>query len=187
MKKLIAGALFCAFSFGLLASTASPYSGQQNRQIKALSQQQIEGYINGHGLGYAKAAELNHYPGPKHVLETAQQLSLSEQQLHQTQALFETMKIEASELGQLFIEKERQLDRGFSEGALDADSLQTLLLDIGALQARIRHVHLNAHLSQRGILTDAQVQMYDQLRGYGAGSEHSAHHESPPSGHQHGH
>ena len=122
------------------------------------------------------------------MLETAQQLSLTEQQLHQTQALFESMKIEASEFGQLFIEKERELDRGFSEGALDADSLRTLLLDIGALQARIRHVHLSAHLSQRAILTDAQVKMYDQLRGYGAGSEYgSAHGSEHDSGHGFGH
>ena len=49
----------------------SPYAGQQARQVKALSKAEIEGLLAGRGLGYAKAAELNHYPGPRHVLDLA--------------------------------------------------------------------------------------------------------------------
>jgi len=37
----------------------------------ALSVEQIEQYRAGAGMGYAKAAELNRYPGPMHVLELA--------------------------------------------------------------------------------------------------------------------
>ena len=183
MKKIIVGLMISAFSVVVLANTVSPYTGQQTRQIKALSEQQVQGYLNGHGLGYAKAAELNHFPGPKHVLEFAEQLNLTEKQLHQTQLLFDEMKTEASELGQLFIEKERQLDRRFSAGEIDGASLKALLIDIGALQVNIRHVHLNAHLKQLVLLTDAQVRLYDQLRGYGAGPHHGAARDS----HQHMH
>ena len=46
-------------------------------------------------MGYARAAELNHYPGPMHVLELAESLELSADQLRRTQALFETVKEEA--------------------------------------------------------------------------------------------
>jgi len=51
----------------------SPYAGQENRTIKALSQGEIKNFLSGAGMGFAKAAELNHYPGPKHVLELADQ------------------------------------------------------------------------------------------------------------------
>ncbi|MDE0941013.1 MAG: hypothetical protein OSB58_01080 [Alphaproteobacteria bacterium] len=44
----------------LAASSHQPYSGQQSRDIKALSQEQIDGYLNVSGMGFAKSAELNH-------------------------------------------------------------------------------------------------------------------------------
>ncbi len=67
----------------------TPYAGQHTREIKALSPPDIESYLAGQGMGLAKAAELNHFPGPKHVLELADALNLSKEQLTQTQALFE--------------------------------------------------------------------------------------------------
>jgi hypothetical protein len=50
-------------------SQQSPYAGQQFSEIKALYADEIQGYLSGSGMGFAEAAELNHYPGPKHVLE----------------------------------------------------------------------------------------------------------------------
>ena len=58
------------------AQSQSPYVGQQFREIKALSPQEISDYLSGKGMGLAKAAELNGYPGPAHVLELAAQLDL---------------------------------------------------------------------------------------------------------------
>ena len=58
----------------------SPYAGQQARDIKALSPDEIQGYLTGQGMGLAKAAELNGYPGPLHVLELAAELKLTEEQ-----------------------------------------------------------------------------------------------------------
>ncbi len=55
---------------------ASPYAGEQSRSIKSLSKEDVADYIDGKGMGFAKAAELNGYPGPKHVLELAEQLAL---------------------------------------------------------------------------------------------------------------
>ncbi|MDL1878575.1 hypothetical protein FBQ85_25940, partial [Cytophagia bacterium CHB2] len=52
----------------------SPYAGEESREIKSLSPQEIRMYLEGHGMGLAKAAELNHYPGPRHVMELAKQL-----------------------------------------------------------------------------------------------------------------
>jgi hypothetical protein len=54
------------------------YAGQQTRAIKALSSEDIAALRNGEGMGMAKAAELNGYPGPAHVLALAAQLGLTE-------------------------------------------------------------------------------------------------------------
>ena len=56
---------------------SQPYAGQHERSIKALGLKEIQDYKSGAGLGMAKTAELNHYPGPIHVLELAKPLKLS--------------------------------------------------------------------------------------------------------------
>jgi len=74
------------------AETASPYSGQEQRSIKALSESDTKDLAEGNGLGLAKAAELNSYPGPRHVLELADELGLSDNQRTATQALYASMR-----------------------------------------------------------------------------------------------
>jgi hypothetical protein len=58
------------FLFALPASSAevSPNSGQESQEIKALSESEIADLLAGKGMGWCQAAELNGYPGPKHVL-----------------------------------------------------------------------------------------------------------------------
>ncbi len=167
MKNLILGAAVSVFAFAVFANTSSTYVGQETREIKALSQQKVVDHLNGKGLGYAKAAELNHFPGPRHVLDLAKELNLTVEQIRQTQAFFDAMKAQASTLGKQFVEKEQELDRQFASGSIATDSLKMLLSDIGALQTNIRYVHLSAHLKQKALLTKHQIQLYDQLRGYG--------------------
>jgi len=177
MKNVIFGIVVSALAFTAFANTASPYVGQEARQIKALSQKEVEDYLNGKGLGYAKAAELNRYPGPSHVLDIAKELALTEEQTKRTHAIFDVMKERAITLGKQLVKKEHELDRRFASGLIDADSLKTLLSDIGTLQAKIRYVHLSAHLEQKALLTKHQIHQYDQLRGYGTshgdGHDHS--------------
>jgi len=62
------------------AIAESPYAGQQSRSIKALPEGDIAALQNGDGMGMAKAAELNGYPGPRHVLALAAELHLTEAQ-----------------------------------------------------------------------------------------------------------
>jgi Spy/CpxP family protein refolding chaperone len=168
VKNLVFGVIVSLVAVAAAANAESPYVGQETREIKALSQQEIDDYLNGRGLGYAKAAELNHYPGPRHVLDLASKLALTQEQTRQTQAIFETMQAQAVALGKQLVEKEKELDRQFANGSMDAVSLHALSSDIGVLQAKIRYAHLVAHLEQKALLTKHQVQLYDQLRGYGA-------------------
>lgn len=77
------------------------YGAQQVPELKALSGEEIRGLLNGDGMGTAKVAELNHYPGPRHVLDLAYQSNLSEKQRKETQKIFDKMREEAVRLGKL--------------------------------------------------------------------------------------
>lgn len=183
MKWPILVCVFACTQFPGSVSTApqsSTYAGQEARNIKSLSSEEIDAYLAGKGMGLAKAAELNGYAGPSHVLELASQLELTPQQRAETEALFTSMQKEASELGRSLVEQERKLDRLFATRSVDDASLATALHEIGITQARLRGAHLKAHLAQARILTPNQISRYAQLRGYGRSGvemDHS-HHQS---------
>lgn len=156
---------------------AGPYAGQQHREIKALSVQDIQGLSEGSGMGMAKVAELNHYPGPKHVLELADKLELSKQQRQKTQAVFSVMQRKAVKLGKEVIALEQKLDQLFASQKIDSGMLNQLMHKIAQKRGALRGVHLQAHLEQRQILTPEQLQHYDQLRGYTNGHQQEHHHQ----------
>src|SRR5438105_2617716 len=93
--------------------SASAYAGQQARPIKALSEDDIASLRNGDGMGFAKAAELNSYPGPRHVLALARELRLTDTQVGQVTAIHDRMSAAARPLGAELIDRERLLDRLF--------------------------------------------------------------------------
>jgi len=160
-----------------VANPSSPYAGQETRRIKALSDSDTEDYLTGKGMGFAKAAELNHYPGPRHVLDLAGPLGLTKTQRSQTERLFAKMQEGAIRLGKQIVEKELELDKLFSSGAVNESGLHALITEIARLQGELRFVHLKTHLAQKMILTDAQVRTYDSLRGYAANT-HRRHNHS---------
>jgi hypothetical protein len=157
------------------AETSSPYVGQETREIKALSLDEINGYLSGDGMSFAKAAELNHYPGPKHVLELADQLQLSEEQRRRSQVIFQEMNSKAVDLGKQLVEKERLLDSRFAEATISDAELGQLVTEISVLHGKIRAVHLQAHLTERAALSADQLMRYDALRGYHASGTHGQH------------
>jgi hypothetical protein len=161
-----------------VASSPSPYAGQEARDIKALSPQEVSDYLSGKGVGLAKAAELNGYPGPLHVLELGAELGLMREQQTRTEALFRKMQSRAVELGRELVEEEGRLDRLFASRSATSGSVSRSLARIGRLQGQIRAVHLDAHLEQTALLTPAQVESYRRLRGYGGGGgdTHPRHH-----------
>jgi Spy/CpxP family protein refolding chaperone len=149
------------------ASAASPYAGQETRAINALSSDEVTGLLEGAGAGMARAAELNQFPGPKHVLELATELELNEPQRIATQALFDAMRRDAVPIGTRIVGLERELDAGFARRDLDEATLERLTAQIGGLQGALRAVHLKAHLAQTRLLTVEQRTRYAKLRGYG--------------------
>lgn len=153
-------------------ATESPYQGQQHRSIKALSLDEVQSLLAGQGMGFAKAAELNRYPGPKHVLELADELDLSHSQRQASQIIFDRMLSDAMALGQDLVGLERELDQAFAAGTLTEPAMTAQLADIGQTRAQLRGVHLRAHLQQRDVLTAEQINRYDNLRGYDQGMQH---------------
>jgi Spy/CpxP family protein refolding chaperone len=176
MRTLIFTVLIIGVALSASDNQTLPYTGQETRVIKALSQTEIDGYLSGKGMGYAKAAELNHYPGPRHVLDLSEQLDLTSEQKAKTKRFFESMKKEAVSIGRELIDKEKELDRLFANDTADNTQLDSILREIGTLQAKLRYVHLNAHLKQKKVLTLHQIKLYDQLRGYQSGNVHQSEH-----------
>jgi len=172
---MLLGFTLASLAVSATADSQSPYVGQESRAIKALSPQEISDYLSGKGMGLAKAAELNGYPGPAHVLELAAQLDLTPAQKTQTEALFKKMQARAIPLGKELVEEERALDRLFASRAVNSQSLAQALARIGRLQGQVRQVHLDAHIEQTVLLTPAQVEKYNRLRGYGITVEQETH------------
>ncbi len=166
-------------TLSVTAFAASPYAGQESREIKALSPEDISAYQTGKGMGFAKTAELNGFAGPAHVLELATQLHLTGEQRDRTEELFASMSMKASTSGRLLIDRERELDTLFATKTITPARLASALQEIGRLQARIRDAHLEAHLAQVQILTPDQNAMYGRLRGYEGAPA--------PTEHQHSH
>lgn len=173
----LSGSLLLAASLAAAqAATPSPYAGQESREIKALAPEEISDLLAGRGMGFAKSAELNGYPGPAHVLELADELGLTPEQRAQTQEIFERMLTAARSLGAQLVEAERDLEESFRTRQASAESLARALEQISVLQGKLRGAHLQAHIEQARILTAGQVSLYARLRGYADGAAgHGAH------------
>lgn len=143
-----------------------PYAGLEKRPIKALSDRQLADLRAGRGMGLALSAELNGYPGPKHVLDHADNLNLTPDQRSKIKALFETMQHRAIAAGKAVIAAEAKLEKIFADGTADPASLHTAMRRVGDAQATLRRTHLSYHISTRAALTGTQVQTYNRLRGY---------------------
>jgi Spy/CpxP family protein refolding chaperone len=163
----VSGAVAIALLMAGANAETSPYAGQHHAAIKALGADEQAALLAGQGMGFAKAAELNGYPGPLHVLQLADALELTAEQKRDSQALFERMRAAAQTEGTSLIEEERVLDRLYASKSATRETVDAQLARIEAVRARLRGVHLHAHLEQAALLTPAQIRRYAESRGYG--------------------
>jgi Spy/CpxP family protein refolding chaperone len=145
---------------------ASPYVGQQMRDIKTLSQEDIAELSRGGGWGLAKAAELNGMPGPTHVLDMASDLALSAEQTDKVSRVRDEMRHKAVVLGRRFVAGEAELEARFRDGEIGEEELDRRVKEIEMIRAELRVAHLAAHIAVFRILTKDQVAQYGRLRGY---------------------
>jgi len=120
IRALVAAAAVAACLGARADATPSPCAGQQSRTIRALSDSEVAGLLAGNGAGFAKAAELNSYPGPAHVLDLASDLHLDATQQAATRELLSAHKARAKELGEQLVAAEREPDRLFAQRRADA-------------------------------------------------------------------
>jgi hypothetical protein len=166
MIRIVAVTVLVLASGSSFAQTRQPYAGMQQRQIKALSDEQLADLRAGRGMGLALPAELNGYPGPLHVIQLANELGLTPDQLARIERLYEKMKTEAVSVGEQLIAREATLDRLFADRKVTQTSLAVATARIGQTQAQLRATHLRYHLLTVAVLTAHQVDQYSQLRGY---------------------
>ncbi|MDR9418208.1 Spy/CpxP family protein refolding chaperone [Gracilimonas sp.] len=189
MKSIL---ILCLFTIGINPvfaqhqhdSIKSQYAGQEDQPIKSLTQDDIDGLKSGAGTpfnGMAKPAELNGYPGPRHVLDAynSGEFDLSEDQLKRVKILFEEMKQSVIPLGENIIEKEQALDDAFADNKITSEQLKHLVNESASLYAELRFVHLNTHLEMMDILSSEQILKYNELRGYSSSNPC----ENIPKGH----
>jgi Spy/CpxP family protein refolding chaperone len=154
------------------AAGEAPYAGWHDRAVKALSADQIDDLRRGRGMGLALPAELNGYPGPRHVLDLADQLELTVAQEAEAQELFDAMQAQAIVLGEQVLAAEAALDRLFAIGTPSEAETLAAAVEVGRLQGVLRAHHLRYHLAMREVLSPHQAMRYQQLRGYTADGTH---------------
>ena len=144
----------------------TPYAGQEKRAIKTLSARDIDDLENGRGWGFAKAAELNGLPGPRHLLDMGDEIGLTAEQTAAIGNLFTAMKDKAIPLGKRLVALEGALNAAFAERGIDEARLMAMLGEIGKLRGELRFVHLATHLKTPALLSALQIEDYNRLRGY---------------------
>jgi hypothetical protein len=163
-RRALAAAFFTLAFVSAEAHMAPVCSGERKAEISSLSPDDVKGHLAGHGMGLARAAEMNGYPGPLHVLELAKELSLSPPQKKLTEELVAATKAKAIDAGRALVEAERALDELFCTRKATQENVADAVARIGQRQAEVRRVHLAAHIRQVEILSPPQVLRYYELR-----------------------
>ena len=157
-------------------------AGQETRESKALSGEEQAELLAGRGMGLARAAELNHHPGPAHVLQLRDKLGLTPDQVEAVQASFQRIEAATKPLGAGLVGREREMDTAFRQDRMTPARLAADMEAIGTLQERLRAVLLAAHPEMRALLTPQQVAAYDALRGCADGTPTAVHGRHPQPG-----
>jgi Spy/CpxP family protein refolding chaperone len=173
--RLLAAVFAAALGAGSVSAEPSPYAGMTGRGIKALPEEEVADLLAGRGAGMALPAELNRYPGPRHVLELADELGLTPEQEAETRRLFERMRSEAVPLGEALVAKEAELEWLFASGIAEEGALRAVVTEAARLRGELRLAHLKYHLVMRRLLSPEQVAAYDVAQGYSAGHGASGH------------
>lgn len=127
MRALAALVLVLAVAAPVAAqqTLTSPYREQQTSEIRGLSEKEIRELREGMGMGLARAAELNGYPGPRHLLDAVEagQIHLTPEQLQAVKHLFDGMSAEAKRFGDAILREEQALEAAFRQGAITEPDL----------------------------------------------------------------
>jgi Spy/CpxP family protein refolding chaperone len=145
------------------APAPSPTAGGK---VHSLPADEVASLLAGEGMGLAHAAELNHYPGPNHLLDAADPVGLSAGQRDAIRRIYLETIDQARQVGRRIVDKEAELSGAFARGEITEERLRALVGEIADLRGRLRVIHLSAHLKTRTLLSSTQVERYEKVRGY---------------------
>lgn len=152
-------------------ATASPYARSDAYPgVQGLTAQEVRDLREGNGMGQARAAELNGYPGPKHLLDMQTQIGLTSEQRDTVSRLYARMKERTTALGERVLVEEGRLEEMFRTRTATPEALAAQVRVVESLRGELRLAHLATHLETLPLLTQAQVAQYNAMRGYGASS-----------------
>lgn len=149
----------------LLTACGSRPEKPAGLESRTLARQEVTSLLKGHAMGMAAVAEMNGYPGPRHVLELKEELQLTPDQRFATSRLLGLVQGQARALGQRIVEAEQQLDVGMADGRLSREQVRQFIQNIASLRSQLRYTHIDAHLEQKKILNPEQIARYYELRG----------------------
>lgn len=148
--------------------SSSPYAGvySTTAEIRALTPEEIGQIERGEGAGYALPAELNGLPGPRHVLDMAEELGLSTEQITQIESLYAAMQAEAITAGGRYLTAQARLEGDLRSRSVSGADLPGRVAEVSVREGDLMAVHLAAHLETAEVLTDEQIAAYNRMRGY---------------------
>ena len=148
------------------AHEPSSHAHSRGTEVSSLTDEEVRALRHGEGMGLARAAELNHFPGPRHLLELASELGLGDDQIHRIRAIHDQMKSQAVAKGEDIIMAESHLADLFASGEPSAREMERITGHLGAMRGQLQAIHLLAHIEATRELSAVQVSEYDRLRGY---------------------
>lgn len=163
-------AALIAASPGLAQHDHSPYAGMETAEGTSLTPEEVAELRAAEGMRLALPAELNRYPGPRHVLDMAGPLGLSGSVVAEVERVRAAMAEAAAAKGEEVIDAERGLTELFRSGAATESEVDRLAAVLAGVRGELQAIHLSAHLRTRALLDEAQVERYDELRGYAGGA-----------------
>ena len=153
------------------ASELSPYADNvdPNAPIRSLTPEEVVQIERGEGAGFALPAELNGIPGPRHVLDLADDLGLSDHQVEGVRAISDEMRAAVVPAGRRYLDALRALEEDFRARTLTEAKLPGRVAEVKRLEGELTAAHLVAHLKTAELLTPEQITAYNRLRGYPQG------------------
>jgi Spy/CpxP family protein refolding chaperone len=124
------------------------------------SDERADGLRRGLGMGLAKPADDNGYPGPRHVLDAADELGLTPDQRQKTAELVARMQAEAIPASARLLADEDALAALFKDKEADLGNITAAVDTATHSLAAVQVIHLKYHLAMRALLTPAQLSAY---------------------------
>lgn len=166
---IAAGAMILTIGLGSVdAQPSMPHAGAGSPPPHMLAEMCATAFEHnismGHGFGMAFAADQQGYPGPRHILELREHLTLTPAQEVRVQALMTAIYAESQPRSARLLDAEAKLRRVFASGQADEAAVRAAVTEVEHARTELRLVHLMTHLRTREVLTEEQRRLYHEAR-----------------------